>query len=248
MPQAPLRTLQSANHSVGQGRVGRSRAKATGSPQRVLEAHRGMPPVEHDSGFRQRLTLHPPQPGVAVTQHRGRRVRLHACRGKRLLERFGRDRGTVAREGEARLDAMGVDHLARDHLKVALLLPMATADVSAIKPNHDGFRCLSCGRLCRFGGAWLYNVLADPQRPVPHRARVLCSADRKQFGQQGCDLAEGRQRRLARRHIRQFGRLSRCIEVEDGEALCLARSLAGTGEQAPNPERHVANRERNLAV
>jgi hypothetical protein len=37
-------------------------------------------------------------------------------------------------------NAMGVDYRARDHLKVALLLPMATADVSAIKPNHDRFR------------------------------------------------------------------------------------------------------------
>ncbi len=34
---------------------------------------------------------------------------------------------------------MSVDHLARDYLKMALLLPMPTADVAAIQPNHDRF-------------------------------------------------------------------------------------------------------------
>src|ERR1019366_3010608 len=48
MPQAPLRTLQSANCLVGQVRVGR--AKAAGRLQRVLKANRGMPPVKHDRG------------------------------------------------------------------------------------------------------------------------------------------------------------------------------------------------------
>src|SRR5208282_4273301 len=38
------------------------------------------------------------------------------------------------------------DHLARDHLKMALLLPVSTADVAAIKPNHDGFGWLRRGR------------------------------------------------------------------------------------------------------
>jgi len=62
VPQAPFRTLQSANRLVGQGRVGRASAKATGRLQRVLEAHCGVPPVEHDCGLRQRLVLQPPQP------------------------------------------------------------------------------------------------------------------------------------------------------------------------------------------
>jgi len=64
MPQAPLRTFQSANRLVGQVRVGR--AQAAGRLQRVLKAYRGMPPVEHDRGVRQRLALQPPQPGIAV--------------------------------------------------------------------------------------------------------------------------------------------------------------------------------------
>src|SRR5271165_4919270 len=43
-----------------------SRAKTAGRLQRVLETHRGMPPVEHDRGVRQRLALQPPQTGIAV--------------------------------------------------------------------------------------------------------------------------------------------------------------------------------------
>jgi len=31
---------------------------------------------------------------------------------------------------------MSVDHLARDHLKMALVLPVPTADVAAIQPNQ----------------------------------------------------------------------------------------------------------------
>src|SRR5271166_5274000 len=240
VPQAPLRTLQSSNRLVGQALVGRACAEATGRLQRVLEAHRGVPPVEHDRGVGQRLALQPPQPGVAVAQHGRRRVLLHASRGERLLERVGGDRGAVARESETGLEAMSVDHLACDHLKVTLLLPVPTADVAAIKPDHDGFGRLRRGRLCRLGGVRLYNGLADPQRPVPHRAGVLRPADRKQLRQQDCNLAERRQRGISRRHVRQFRRHGRRLEVEDGEAFCLARTLAGTGEQAPNPYRHVA--------
>jgi hypothetical protein len=29
-----------------------------------------VPPVQHDCGARQRLALQPPQPGIAVAQHR----------------------------------------------------------------------------------------------------------------------------------------------------------------------------------
>jgi hypothetical protein len=65
MPKAPLRTLQSANRFGGQMCV--DRAKAAGGLQRMLEAYRGMPPVEHDRGIRQCLTLQPPQPGIAVS-------------------------------------------------------------------------------------------------------------------------------------------------------------------------------------
>jgi hypothetical protein len=105
---------------VGEGRVGRARAEAAGRLQRVLEAHGGVPPVQHDRGTRQRLALQPPQPGIAVAQHRRRRVRPHPGRGERLPERLGRGRRAVAGEGEAVLGALGVDHLARDHLEVAL--------------------------------------------------------------------------------------------------------------------------------
>ena len=99
MPKAPLRTLQSANRLGGQVCIGR--ANAASGLQRVFEAHRGVPPVQHDRGIRQRLALQPPQPGIAVAQHRRRRVSRYAGHGERLLERVGSNRGAVARESES---------------------------------------------------------------------------------------------------------------------------------------------------
>ena len=201
VPQAPLRTLQAANRLVGEARVGRARAEAAGRLQRVLEAHRGVPPVEHDRGVRQHLALQPPQPGIAVAQHRRGRVRAHARRGERLPERLGRGHRAVAGEGEAVLVAIGVDHLARDHLEVAPLPPVPAAHVAAIEPDHDG-----AGRRRRGGSAASaacapHDLCADPQRPVPHRAGVLRPAERQQLGQQGRDLAERRQGRIPGRHV-----------------------------------------------
>ena len=140
---APLRTLQSANRPVGQAcwLVPRQRheqpaARARSAPRHATSRARQWPSAA-------------PHAASATARRRRHTAPWPACPPARqprpgaVLERFGRNRGTVAREGEARLDAVGVDHLARYHLKVALLLPMATADVSAIKPNHDGFRCLN---------------------------------------------------------------------------------------------------------
>src|SRR3954471_18140391 len=70
VPQAPLRAFQAANRLVGEVGVGRACAKAAGRLPRVLEAHGSVPPVQHDHGPRQRLALQPPQPGIAVAQHR----------------------------------------------------------------------------------------------------------------------------------------------------------------------------------
>jgi len=134
---------------------------------------------------------------------------------------------------------MSVDHLARDHLKMALVLPVPTADIAAIQPNHDRFGRLRRRLLRRCGDLRLHNGLTDPQRPVSHRAGVLRPADRKQLRQQRCDLPERRQRRIPGRHVCQFRRHSRRLEVERCETLCLVRTLARTGEQAPNPDRHV---------
>src|SRR5258708_924048 len=139
----------------------------------MLEAHGSVPPVEHDSGLRQRLALQPPQSGVAIAQHGRQCIRMYSGHGERLLERVGGDRGAVARESETELDAIGVDHLARDHLKMALLLPVSTADVAAIKSNYDRFVWLRRGRFYRVDAMRLHHVLADPQRPVPHRAGIL---------------------------------------------------------------------------
>jgi hypothetical protein len=50
-------------------------------PWRMFEAHCSVPPVQYDGGIRQRYTLQPPKPGVAVAQYRRRRVRCHAGLG-----------------------------------------------------------------------------------------------------------------------------------------------------------------------
>jgi hypothetical protein len=53
-------------------------------------------------------------------------------------------------------------------------------------------------------------------------------------------LPKRRQSRISRRHIRQFRRHGRRLEVEGGKTLRPAQILAGTGEQPLNPNRHVA--------
>jgi hypothetical protein len=103
-------------------------------------------------------------------------------------------------------------------------VPVPTADVAAIKPNHDGFGLMGRDLLRRHGGMRLANGFADPQRPVTHRAGVLRPADRKQLRQQGCDLAERRQRRIATPELWQGQASSR-------------RTRTGT---SPNKERNVA--------
>ena len=106
----------------------------------MFEAYRGVPPIQHDGGIRQCLALQPPQPDVAVAQHRRRGIRRHAGHCERLLERAGCTRRAVARESEAGLAALSADHLAGDHLKMPLVLSVPAADVAAIKPNYDRVR------------------------------------------------------------------------------------------------------------
>jgi len=163
-----------------------------------------------------------PIEGIAVAQHRRRRVCLHTSRGERVLERIGCHRGAIARECEAGLDAMSVDHLARDHLEMALVLPVPTADVAAIQPKHDPFGWLRRPLLRHLGDLQLPQRLCRPATScsAPHRTGVLRPADQKQPRQQRCDLAEGRQRRIPGRHVGQFRRHSRRLEVERCKALC----------------------------
>jgi hypothetical protein len=122
MPKPPLRTLQSANRLGGQVCVGH--AKAASGLQCVFEAHRGVPPIQYYRGIRQRFALQAPQSGVAVAQHRRRRVCVHADHCERLVERAGYNRGAVARESEAGLAALSADHLPGDHFKMPLVFPM----------------------------------------------------------------------------------------------------------------------------
>ena len=164
MPQAPFRALQSANRFGRQLCVGR--AKTASGLQRVFEAYRDMPPIQDDCGVRQRLALQPPQPGIAVAQHCRRRVRRYAHHRERLFERAGCNRRAVARESEAGLAALGVDDLAGDHLKVALVLAVPAADVAAIKSNHDGFAEPRRRWLRRYRDMRLHNGLTGPPGSV----------------------------------------------------------------------------------
>ena len=139
-------------------------AKAAGGLQRMFETHRSVPPVQHHHGVGQRRALQPPQPGIAVTQHRRRRVYVNSRRGKHMLERIGGSHWAVADEGKAMLRPLIINHLARDHFEMAPLPAMPAADVAAIKPDYDRF-----GWLRRVGESRLpHNDLADPPRPVAH--------------------------------------------------------------------------------
>jgi hypothetical protein len=64
--KGPLRPLQSANRLGGHVCVGH--AKAASGLQCVFEAHRGVPPIQHDGGIRQRLALDAPQSDITVAQ------------------------------------------------------------------------------------------------------------------------------------------------------------------------------------
>jgi hypothetical protein len=124
-----------------------------------------------------------------------------------------------------------------------LVLPASAADVTAIKPHNHGFGRPRRRRLRRRRHSRLYNGLSDPHSSIPHRSRVRRPADRQQLRQEVRDLAKWRQRCLSRRHIGQFGRHGRGLEVERGEALCFVSILAGTGEQAPNPNWNVTKQQ-----
>jgi len=101
----------------------------------VLEAHGGVPPIQHRRGVRQDLALQLPEAGIAVAQHRRRRLRAHTRRGERPPERLGRGHLAVADEGETVLGAIGTDHLARDHLEAAPLALVPVAHIAAVQPD-----------------------------------------------------------------------------------------------------------------
>ncbi len=218
------------------------RARGTGSRARAEAAG---PAAARARSVQRRATSparpwHPAAPHAAAArarQHRRRRVRIHPGRRECLPERLGRSCLAVAGEGEAVLGTTGVDHLARDHLEVALR-PVPAAHVAAIKPDHDRAGWLRCGELRIRGGALRNDVLAHAQRPVLDRASVLRPTDRQQLGQEGRDLAERRQCRKRGGHGGQFRGRTRA-EIEGCEALRLARTAAGADEQPSDPDRHV---------
>jgi len=194
----------------------RPRAVCSACSKRTAACHRSSTTVAFGSATRCSRR----SPGVAVAQHRRRRVRCHGGHCERLFERTGRNRRAVARESEAGLAALCVDYYASDHPKMALVLPMPAADVAAVKPNNDRSGRPQRRRLRRCGDIRQHDGLIDPHGSVPHRARVLCPADRRQFRQQVRDFATWRQRRISCRHIDQFGRYGCGFEVKGGGATC----------------------------
>jgi hypothetical protein len=151
-----------------------------------------------------------------------------------------RSPGCCARESEAGLAALSVDHLAGDHLKMPLVLAVAAADVAAIKPNHDGFAWPRRRRLRRCRDMRQHNGLTDShvllRTVLAFAAPLTASSSDSRFR----DLARRRQRRIPRRYIGQFGRHRRGLEVEGSEALCSARPVTETSAQATGPNWHVA--------
>jgi hypothetical protein len=111
VPQAPFCPLQVANRFIGKVCAGRTRAETARRLQRVLKTNGDMPPIEHNRGCWQGLALHSPQPGITIAQHCRRRVGMHPGCIERLRECFGRGLLAVPGEGEAVLDAIGVDRL-----------------------------------------------------------------------------------------------------------------------------------------
>ena len=109
-------------------------------------------------------------------------------------------------------------------------------NVAAIKPSSDGFGP-NHAVVGKFGCTTAFSTHVVLLRTVPALAAPLTG---NSSAQQACDLAQRRQRRVPRRHISQFGRHGRSLEVEGGEARCFAHPLAATGKQAPNPDWHVA--------
>jgi hypothetical protein len=216
------------NRVIGKICVRRTRAETARRLQRVLETNSDMPPIQHDRSRRQRLALQPPQPGITIAKHRRRRVSAHPGGGERLLERVRGGRLAVADEGEAALSTSGVDHLARDHLEMALLLSMAAAHVAAIKSNRHSATRGRRGPLRRLSGVPADDLLAHPLCPVSNRTRVLRPADRQQFAQQRRDLAERRQRRTSGRNVGQLWCNRIMAEIQNAEALHFNRVLTGT--------------------
>jgi hypothetical protein len=164
---------------------------------------------------------------------------MHPGSGEHLRKRFARSGLAIAGKGEAVLGARSIDHLARDDLEMAFLLPMPAAHVATIKPDHHRPTWWRRALRRRLGDVLAYDRLAHPPRPVPDRAGILCSTDRQQLRQQARHLAERRQRRIAGGDVGQLRGNRIMAEIQHAEALHIARLLTGTDEQASNPNRHI---------
>jgi hypothetical protein len=92
----------------------------------------------------------------------------------------------------------------------------------------------------------LHDGLAHPQRPGSDRARVLCPTHRQQLGQQHRNLAERCQRRIPGGDIGKLWRDRIIAQIQGGETLRPTLALTRAGKQPSDPNRHIADKERNV--
>jgi hypothetical protein len=139
------------------------------------------------------------------------------------------------------LGASDVDHLARDHLEMALLLAVPAANVATVKPHHHAAALRHHGLRRHLGGVSAHDFLAHPPCPVSGSARILRSAGRRQDR----NLAERHQRGISSRDVGQLWCDHIMTEIQYAEALHLNRSLTRTDKQAEDPYRHIAKQRAN---
>ena len=147
---------------------------------------------------------------------------------------------TVADKGEAVLDTVGTDHLARNYLEAAPLASVPITHVAAVQPDDDRAQRLQRRPVLQSDGMCLDDFRANPQCPIAHRAGVLRPAERQQLGQKGGNLAERRQRRIPGRDVGQLGRYGIAAEVKHSAALRPVLTPARANEQASHPDWNVA--------
>jgi hypothetical protein len=232
--------VQAMNRRMRKIRVGRAGAKTPRRLQRVLKTNGNMPPIEHDCGGRQRLALQPPQPGITIAKHRRG---VSACTPAAVSARANASAEAawpLRAKAKAVLGVAGVDHLARDHLEMALLLAEPAAHVATVKSDHHSAARRRHGPLRRLGGVLAHDFIAHPLRPVSDGTGVLRPIDRHQLRQQDRNLAERRQRGISGRDVGQLRCDPIMTEILYAEALYLNRSLTRTDKQALDPYRHIA--------
>jgi len=119
LPELLLGAFEIANSVGTKVGVRRGRTDAPGRLQGVLKAHGDVPPVEDDSRVGHDLSLHLPQPRIAIREHRHRGAATDAGTHNRLSE-FARGIA-VAGKSEAMLRSIDVEDFAGDRVERKLI-------------------------------------------------------------------------------------------------------------------------------